>query len=105
MRYAKKDGVMNVNNKYLIIIIVLLISLAGAVTRIVSLQGKLHESEMARAQIEQERILAEQERVKAERELASMNEEAQKRHEKFFATDPEKSKFTHKLEESAVFGY
>ena len=43
-------------NKYLIIIIVLLLSLVGAVTRIVSLQGKLYEAEMARTQMEQERI-------------------------------------------------
>jgi predicted Holliday junction resolvase-like endonuclease len=88
---------MDVTNKYLIIIIVLLLSLAGAVTRIVSLQGKLYEAEIARTQIEQERI-------KVERELANLNEEAQKRHEKFFAPDPEKSKFTHKLEKSALIG-
>jgi predicted Holliday junction resolvase-like endonuclease len=67
--------VINVTNKYLIIIIVLLLSLAGTVTRIVYLQGKLYEAEMARTQIEQERI-------KVERERDDMT---QKMHEMVFA--------------------
>jgi predicted Holliday junction resolvase-like endonuclease len=60
---------MKMKNTYLIIIIVLLLSLAGAVARIYTLQGKLYEAEIMRTRMEQERIEAERKRE----ELAEKN--------------------------------